>query len=122
MPPAAAFPPSSAVLLDRMASTSTRKYGNDLTVLMWAAGYSDEAGVKDMVEVMKLLIDRGARHRRSGQSRPDGADDRRRAQPHGAVDLLLARGADKSLKDKQGKTAADLTTLTALREKLAATQ
>ena len=37
-----------------------------------------------------------------------------------AVDLLLARGADKSLKDKQGKTAGDLTSLTALRDKLAA--
>ena len=29
-----------------------------------------------------------------------------------AVDLLLARGADKSLRDKQGKSAADLTSLT----------
>ena len=37
-----------------------------------------------------------------------------------AVDLLLARGADKSLRDKQGKTAGDLTSITALREKLAA--
>ena len=39
-----------------------------------------------------------------------------------AVDLLLQRGADKTLRDKQGKSAADLTTLTALREKLAASQ
>ncbi|MGB3023146.1 MAG: ankyrin repeat domain-containing protein, partial [Methyloceanibacter sp.] len=37
-----------------------------------------------------------------------------------AVDLLLAHGADKSLRDKQGKSAGDLTSLTALREKLAA--
>jgi ankyrin repeat protein len=36
-----------------------------------------------------------------------------------AVDALLARGADKSLRDRQGKTAADLTSLTALRETLA---
>jgi ankyrin repeat protein len=36
-----------------------------------------------------------------------------------AAELLLARGADKSLKDKQGKTASDLTTLTALRAELA---
>ncbi len=43
-------------------------------------------------------------------------------QDHEAiVDLLLARGADKSLRDKQGKKAGDLTSLTALREKLAAT-
>jgi ankyrin repeat protein len=39
-----------------------------------------------------------------------------------AVDLLLSKGADKSLKDKQGKTAGDLTSLTALRDKLAAKQ
>ena len=38
------------------------------------------------------------------------------------VDLLLARGADGSLRDKQGKKAGDLTSLTALREKLSATQ
>jgi ankyrin repeat protein len=37
-----------------------------------------------------------------------------------AVDLLIARGADKTLKDKEGKRASDLTTLTALRDKLAA--
>ena len=38
-----------------------------------------------------------------------------------AVDILLAAGADKTIKDKQGKRAGDLTSLTALREKLAAT-
>ena len=27
---------------------------------MWAAGYSEEAGVNDIVKVMKLLLDRGA--------------------------------------------------------------
>ena len=35
------------------------------------------------------------------------------------ADLLLNRGADKTLRDKQGKSASDLTSLTALREKLA---
>jgi ankyrin repeat protein len=28
---------------------------------MWAAGYSEEAGVKDAIDVMTLLIDRGAK-------------------------------------------------------------
>ena len=32
--------------------------------------------------------------------------------------LLLARGADPSLKDKAGKRAADLTVLSSLRERL----
>ena len=113
------FPPSCASF-STMASTSTPRYGNDLTALMWAAGYSAEAGVNDVVEVMTLLLDRGARI--------DDQDNRGRTalmiaaelNHEAAVDLLLARGADKSLKDKQGKTAGDLTSLTALREKLAA--
>lgn len=114
-----AFPAVCTVLLNHGVDVNT-KYGNDLTALMWAAGYSAEAGVKDAVEVMTFFIDRGARL--------DDQDNRGRTalmiaaelNHAAAVDLLLARGADKSLKDKQGKTAADLTSLTALREKLAA--
>jgi hypothetical protein len=34
------------------------------------------------------------------------------------VNLLVARGADASLKDKAGKRAADLTRLSSLRERL----
>ena len=36
----------------------------------------------------------------------------------GIADLLLARGADPALKDKDGKRAADLTVQTLLRERL----
>jgi ankyrin repeat protein len=69
---------------------------------------------------MTLFLDRGAHI--------DDQDDRGRTalmiaaelNHAAAVDLLLARGADKSIKDKQGKTASDLTSLTALRDKLAA--
>lgn len=113
------FPAVVRLLLDHGVGANAR-YGNDLTVLMWAAGYSDEAGVQDEIEVIKLLLDRGAHI--------DDADNRGRTalmiaaelNHAAAVDLLLARGADKSLKDQQGKTASDLTTLTALRDKLAA--
>jgi ankyrin repeat protein len=67
-----------------------------------------------------MLLDRGAHI--------DDADNRGRTAlmiaaelNHAeAVDLLLARGADNTLKDKEGKRASDLTSLTALRDKLAA--
>lgn len=112
------FYPVVRLLLDHGVDVNV-KYGNDLTALMWAAGYSAEAGVKDVDQVMTLLIERGAR--------VDDQDNRGRTAlmiaaelgHAGAVDLLLAHGADKSLKDKQGKTASDLTSLTALRDKLA---
>jgi hypothetical protein len=42
-----------------------------------------------------------------------------RRRSRAAVDLLLAHGADKTIKDKQGKTASGLTSLTALRAELA---
>ncbi len=37
-----------------------------------------------------------------------------------AAEALLAHGADPTLKDKEGKTASDLTSLDTLRAKLAA--
>lgn len=114
------FPEVVRVLLDEGVDVNAR-YGHNLTALMWAAGYSSEAGVKDMMKVIELLIERGARL--------DDQDDRGRSalmiaaelDHEQAVDLLLASGADKTLRDKQGKTASDLTSLTSLREKLAAT-
>jgi hypothetical protein len=55
------------------------RYGNELTALMWAAGFADGAGVLDVEQVVTLLIDRGARFRRRRQPRPHRADDRGRA-------------------------------------------
>ena len=86
---------------------------------MWAAGYSDEAGVQDVFQVITLLLDRGAHIDDAGQSRPHRADDRRRAQPSGRGLTSCSRAAQtRACSDKQGKSAADLTSLTALREKL----
>ena len=113
------FPAVVRLLLDHGVDVNSR-YGHDLTALMWAAGHSEEAGVNDVSEEIKLFLDRGAHI--------DDQDDRGRTalmiaaelNHAAAVDLLLARGADKSIKDKQGKAASDLTSLTALRDKLAA--
>jgi ankyrin repeat protein len=93
-------------------------YPNDLTLLMWASGPDEHAPEPQAVGVVGFLLDQGARI--------DDRDDRGRtalmiAAEGGHADvanLLLARGADPSLKDKAGKRAADLTVLSSLRERL----
>jgi uncharacterized protein len=104
-------------LLDTGVDVNTR-YGNDLTALMWAAGYADGAGVVDAEKVVTLLLDRHAA--------VDAADNRGRtplmiAAENGhaeIVDLLIGHGADPGLKDKAGKTALDLATDPRTRERL----
>lgn len=93
-------------------------YGNHLTALMWAAGYADGAGIDDAQSVAKLLLDHGALL--------DAADNRGRTALMIAaetghvemVDLLLRRGADRNLRDKSGKSAVDLATSEAVRQRL----
>jgi ankyrin repeat protein len=95
-------------------------YGNDLTALMWAAGYADGAGLEDAQNVAKLLIEHGARL--------DAADNRGRTALMIAaetghlemVNLLLLRGANRALRDKSGKSAADLAASDAVRQRLLA--
>jgi uncharacterized protein len=85
-----------------------RRYSADLTALMWAAGHADNASKEGGVRTVKLLIERGATI--------DLADDRGRTAlmiaaglDHGAIaQVLLAAGADRSKRDKTGKSAADL--------------
>ena len=96
------------------------RYGNDLTALMWAAGHSEEAGSADIVETLKLIVSRGARL--------DDADDRGRTALMIAAELghrvatetLVAAGAATTLRDKTGKSAADLAPDEATRAILAA--
>jgi len=104
-------------LLDAGVDVNAR-YGNDLTVLMWAAGYADGAGVLDAENVVKLLLDRNADI--------NAADDRGRTAlmiaaelDHAAiVDLLVKHGADRSITDKQGKNALDLAVSDGVRDAL----
>lgn len=83
-------------------------YGNDLTVLVWAAGHANDVPESDGVKTVQLLLEKGAQL---------GARDNRGRTAlmtaaelgHGAiVKALLAAGADKDAKDKEGKTALDL--------------
>ena len=95
-------------------------YGNHLTALMWVAGYAAGAGSLDAQAVAKLLLDHGARI--------DDADNRGRTAlmiaaetGHGdMVDLLIKRGADRSLRDKAGKRAVDLASTAAIKQRLSA--
>ncbi len=104
-------------LLARNIDVNAR-YRNDLTVLMWAAGPDEGAAEAQAIKVVTYLLDAGAHI--------DDRDDRGRTALMIAAEgghseiagLLLARGADPSLKDKAGKRAADLTVLSSLRERL----
>ena len=104
-------------LLARNVDINAR-YPNSLTLLMWAAGADEKVEQAEVVKVVTYLLDGGAHI--------DDRDDRGRtalmiAAEGGRADvaaLLLARGADPSLRDKAGKRAADLTVLTSLRERL----
>jgi ankyrin repeat protein len=95
-------------------------YGNDLTLLMWAAGHADDVPEQDGVDLVRSLIEKGARI--------DAADNRGRTalmiaaeQGHGAIaSALIEAGADRTLRDKDGKTAADLASDDATRVALAA--
>jgi ankyrin repeat protein len=105
-------------LLARRIDVNSR-YPNDLTVLMWACGPDESAPEAEAIKVVQRLLDAGAAI--------EARDDRGRTAlmiaaeggHAGIVDVLLAHGADASLKDKAGKRAGDLTVLTALRERLA---
>jgi uncharacterized protein len=113
------FAPIVRRLLDAGVDAKAR-HGNDLTALMWAAGHEDGVGAAAAVEVVELLIARGAAI--------DAADNRGRtalmiAAERGdaaVVEILLMRGAGRASRDVAGKTACDLAANDAVREKLAA--
>src|SRR5450631_3696005 len=106
-------------LLARNIDVNAR-YRNDLTLLMWASGPDQGAPEAQAIKVVTYLLDAGAH--------VDDRDDRGRTAlmiaaegGHAEIaNLLVARGADPSLKDKAGKRAADLTVLSSLRERLTA--
>jgi len=111
-------PQAVQVLLESGVDVNAR-YGNNLTELMWVAGHEDGAGTNDVADILTLLIDHGARL--------DDQDNRGRTAlmiaaslgHEKAVEILIARGANKGVHDKEGKTAMDLSANDALRVELA---
>jgi uncharacterized protein len=114
---------ASVPVVQRLLATGidvNARYENDLTILMWAAGHTDDAKPEDGVTLVTDLLARGAH--------VDDEDNRGRtalliAAERGhteIVRILLAHGADRTHRDKDGKSAADLTANTELRQTLAA--
>src|ERR1700704_1179596 len=94
------------------------RYANDLTLLMWASGPDEKVSEPQATKVISYLLDAGAHiddRDARGRTALMIAAEGGRAE---IANLLLARGADPSLKDKAGKRAADLTVLSSLRERL----
>ena len=104
-------------LLARKVDINAR-YPNDLTLLMWACGPDEAAPEAQAIKIVQQLLDAGAhiddRDARGRTALMIAAEGGR----SGIANVLLARGADPSLKDKAGKRAVDLTVLTSLREQL----
>jgi ankyrin repeat protein len=98
----------------------TRRYGNDLTLLMWAAGHSNDTPRQDGVRTVARILEAGAEI--------DAVDNRgwsalmiAAQRGHRAVaELLLERGADPAIADGQGRRAADLASDEALQARLLA--
>ena len=104
-------------LLARNIDVNAR-YANDLTLLMWAAGADEKVAEGDALKVVTYLLDDGAHiddRDARGRTALMIAAEAGRAE---VANLLLARGADRSLQDNAGKRAADLTTVSLLRERL----
>ena len=94
------------------------RYANDLTLLMWASGPDPSVPEAQALQVVTYLVDAGA-HIDDRDARGRTALMIAAEGNHGEIaQLLLSHGADRSLRDKAGKGAADLTTLSALREAL----
>lgn len=96
-----------------------QRYGNDLTLLMWAAGHANDVPEADGVATVELVLSRGGK--------VDDADNRGRTalmmaaeQGHAAIaKRLVGAGANVALRDKEGRSAADLAASDAVRAAVA---
>jgi ankyrin repeat protein len=99
--------PIVEMLLDAGVDVNAR-YRADLTALMWAAGHSGNTAADAALRTVKLLLSHGAK--------VDLVDDRGRSAlmiatglSHAAIaQALVDAGADRTIRDKSGKSAADL--------------
>jgi ankyrin repeat protein len=85
-----------------------QRYGNDLTVLMWSAGYSNDVPPRDAVKMVQLLLDHDAaldlQDNRGWSAIMTAANMGHTA----VVEILIKAGADMHITSKDNKTAAKL--------------
>lgn len=94
-------------------------YDHSLTALMWAAGHGNDVPPPEGLKTVDLIVNAGAKL--------DVADDRGRTALMIAaernhpliVKFLLSKDADKSARDKTGKSALDLATMPEVQQLLA---
>ncbi len=85
-----------------------KRYGNDLTVLMWAAGFSNDVPPKDGEETVRMLIERGADVRLRDNRGWSALSTAAYRNHGGVITQLIAAGASPKVRSKQGKTPLDL--------------
>ncbi len=101
------FTDTVRLLLAAGVNADTR-YGNDLTVLMWAAGHANDVPVGDGVAVIAMLVEAGATldlQDNRGRTALMVASSLDHAK---SVEALLKAGARADIADNEGKTARDL--------------
>jgi ankyrin repeat protein len=85
-----------------------QRYGNDLTVLMWAAGYSNDVPPIDAATMVQLLLDHEAeldfRDNRGWSAMMIAAN----MGHSGVVDILIKAGASIHIESGNGQSAAKL--------------
>jgi ankyrin repeat protein len=102
-----AYPRIVSALLEAGADADG-VWGHDLTPLMWAAGHANDAPAADGVAVAGILLDAGAElQRRDDRGRTALMIAAQRGHRE-MVTFLLGRGADPTLRDRAGLSAADL--------------
>jgi len=83
-------------------------YANNLTALMWAAGYAEDVPEEDGVKTVGLLLDKGAKLNEQDDRGQTALMTAAELGHTGVAELLIKRGADKTATSKAGKTAAGL--------------
>ena len=91
-------------LLDNGIDPNTQ-YGNDLTVLMWASGFSNDVPENEGEQTVRVLLAHGAKANERDNRGWTALTIAAERGHLGVVKLLLAERADQHLRAKDGKTA-----------------